>query len=72
MQNRLIQIGNKGFNLNAIAGWNFDPDIEEPILHLYLSGISKVMHFHGEEAEILQKLLKESSQRIPVNSLRNN
>ena len=64
MQNRLIQMGNKGFNLNAIAGWDFEPDAKEPILILYLSGMSKAMRFQGEEAEILQKLLKESSQRI--------
>ncbi|MBV8884501.1 MAG: hypothetical protein JO235_10970 [Chroococcidiopsidaceae cyanobacterium CP_BM_RX_35] len=70
MQKRLIQMGNQGFDLNAVVGWHFASNTEEPILNLYLADISKVMHFHAEEAEILQKLLTESSQRISINSLR--
>ena len=71
MQKRLIQMGNRGFDLTAVVGWNFYPDAEDTILVLHLSGTSKAMNFHGEEAEILQKLLKESSQRISINSLPN-
>lgn len=65
MANRLIRLGDKGFNLEAIAGWLYQTQPEFPndkVLYLYLSGINEPMHFEGEEAQIIEKLLNTSSQ----------
>lgn len=73
MANRLIRLGDKGFNLEAIAGWLYETHSEFPndkVLYLYLSGINEPICFEGEEAQIIQKLLNSSSQHITASSLK--
>lgn len=69
---RLIKIGSSGFNLDAVAGWRYQTHPQFPndcALYLYLSGMSELLFFEQPEADVVERLLTASSQKIAVPSV---